>query len=328
LDTRLLSLLRESSPGWVSSEVLRQGDGVSRVTISKRVQKLQGLGYKIESSTRKGYRLLGEPNDLHADDLKARLAGTDFYATPFILKQETGSTNDDLRKLAEEGAPEGTVLFSERQREGRGRRGRTWYSQPGDSLLFSILLRPPFPPGQGTLIPLLAATAVYRALTSMGIDNVGIKWPNDVLIEDKKVCGILCEMSVSLEGIEYALLGMGLNVSTPAGDFPEELQSIACSLNSATGKQWDRADVMVQILEDMAHLIQQLWDGDTASILEGWKEGAVTPGQQVDVTLGDGSRVSGQARGVTQEGALVLKLNDGSERVFHSGEVSVRPTTL
>lgn len=318
-------MLRSACPEWVSSEHLRQADGVSRVTISKRIKKLQTLGYPVESSPGKGYRLTGEPEPLNAEDLESRLAGIPLYQFPFSLKQETGSTNDDLRVLAEQGAPEGTVLFSERQMEGRGRRGRSWFATAGDALQFSLLLRPPVPPGRGTLIPLLAAAAVYRALTSLGIDGVGIKWPNDVLIDGKKVCGILCEMSVSLEGIDYALLGMGLNVSTAAGDFPAELQESACSLRSATGKTWDRAEVWVRILQETATLVQMLWKGDTESILEEWKEGAVTPGQEVDVTLGDGTVASGKAGGVTPEGALILTLKDGSERVFHSGEVSLRP---
>ncbi len=298
--------------------------GVSRVTVSKRVRTLQSLGYRIESSPGKGYRLQEEPQAIVAEDVQARLSGSTLYQHPFVIKTETGSTNDDLKALAEQGAPEGTVVFSERQHQGRGRRGRPWFAAPGDALQFSLLLRPPLPPGQGTLIPLLAATAVYRALTSLGICGVGIKWPNDVLIDGKKVCGILCEMSVSLEGIDYALLGMGLNVATRAEDFPEELKPLACSLVSAAGQEWDRSEVWVAILKEIAGLVERLWAGDASAILEGWREGAVTPGQQVNVILSDESVVSGLALGVTREGALRLELQDGSERVFHSGEVSLR----
>jgi BirA family biotin operon repressor/biotin-[acetyl-CoA-carboxylase] ligase len=327
MDADLLEQLRDSSPEWISGEVLRRQSGVSRVTISKRIAKLQNLGYQIESSTRKGYRLLAEASVLNAEDLEHRLQGSSLYQHPFVIKHETGSTNDDLRALALEGAPEGTVVVSERQFQGRGRRGRSWFAEAGDALLFSILLRPPVPPGQGTLIPLLAATAVYRALCRLGVKDVQIKWPNDVLLCGKKVCGILCEMSVSLEGIEYAMLGLGLNVSTTESRFPEEIREIACSLASATGRSWERPVVLTAVLEEMELLIHALWQGDRDEILEGWREGAVTPGQDITVTLADGSSVQGQALGVNDEGALRLWLPDGTEQVFHSGEVTLRTNT-
>ena len=322
--SQLLAALREAQPDWVTSEFLRAREEVSRAAISKRIRKLTDLGYDIESSPRKGYRLLAEPSDLTAADLKGLLASSTMYQHPFELLPETGSTNDVLRVRAEEGAPEGTVVLAERQHQGRGRRGRSWIGEPGDSLLFSVLLRPPVPPGQGTLIPLLAATAVYRALGEMGVEGVGIKWPNDVLIHGRKVCGILCEMSVSLEGIDYAILGMGINVSTDPDSFPEEFREVACSLTSSTGKDFSRRDVWVAILKHLETLVKQLWSGDRAGILEAWREGAVTPGQAVDMHLADGSVVSGTAVGLTEEGALTVDLDDGTRRIFHSGEVSLR----
>lgn len=328
MDARILATLRAATPEWVSSEVLRQHEEVSRMTISKRIRSLQALGYRIESRPSKGYRLLEEPTELDAEDLRLHLSSSTFYQHPFHLKQETGSTNDDLRALAGEGAPEGTVIFSERQLQGRGRRGRVWFAPAGEALQFSVLLRPPIAPGQGTLIPLLTAAAVYRALTALGVPDVGIKWPNDVLIDGKKVCGVLCEMSVSLEGIDYALLGIGLNVTTSTEQFPEELREIACSLASATGKNWNRKEVWVAVLNELETLIRALWNGNRAEILEAWRAGAVTPGQLVDVMLANGSTVTGQATGVTEDGALRLILPDGKEQIFHSGEVSVRPNSL
>lgn len=325
MDTRILTLLREARPDWVSSRVLRQADGVSRVTVSKRVRTLQSLGYRIESSPGKGYRLQEEPQAIVAEDVQARLSGSTLYQHPFVIKTETGSTNDDLKALAEQGAPGGTVVFSERQLQGRGRRGRTWFATPGDALQFSLLLRPPLPPGQGTLIPLLAAAGVHRAFHRLGVQGSGIKWPNDVLLNGKKVCGILCEMSVSLEGIDYALLGMGLNVATPAEAFPEELRPLACSLASSTGADWDRTQVWVTVLQEIEALVHPLWAGDVTAVLDAWREGAVTPGQTVDLTRADGAVVSGLALGVTGEGALRLRMADGTEQVFHSGEVSLRP---
>lgn len=323
--THILDRLRSCPEAWVSGELLGQDAGISRAAVSKRIRKLQSLGYTIESRSRKGYRLMSEPQDLRPEHLAIALRDLSFYQHPFHIHQETGSTNDDVRRLAESGAPEGTVVFSERQEIGRGRRGREWFAAPGEALLFSLLLRPPIPPGQGTLIPLLAATAVYRALRRLGVEDVGIKWPNDVLIGNRKLCGILCEMSVTLEGIEFAILGMGLNVSTPEDRFPEDLRETACSLRSATGSSWDRKQVWVAVLEELEPLIQDLWSGHVESVLQGWREGAVTPGQHIQVTCADGSTVKGEALGVTGEGALRLLKEDGTEQVFHSGEVTLRP---
>jgi BirA family biotin operon repressor/biotin-[acetyl-CoA-carboxylase] ligase len=322
--TRLLAILREARPEWVTSDVLREREAVSRTAISKRIRKLIDLGYQIETRSRKGYRLVEEPSELCAKDVELLLGDSAFYHHPFEIVPEAGSTNSLLRERAEQGAPEGTVVLAERQREGRGRRGRSWEGTPGESLLFSVLLRPSVPPGQGTLIPLLAATAVYRALRELGVQDVGIKWPNDVLIRGRKVCGILCEMSVSMEGIDYAILGMGINVGTETDQFPEAFRDTACSLHSSTGLNWSRREVWVCVLKHLERLLLDFRDGDPQGILEAWKEGAVTLGQQVDVHLADGTTVAGRAVGVNHEGALILELRDGTQRVFHSGEVSLR----
>ena len=324
-ETHLLRALREASPGWVSGQELGREAGVSRAAISKRIRKLLAQGFEVESSPRKGYRLLRADVRLTPGEMARGLATCRFYRHPFHIKEVTQSTNDDLRVLAEQGAPEGTVVFAEVQRAGRGRRGRSWFSRPGDAVQFSLLLRPPIRPGEGTLIPLMAATAVYRTLRNLGVEGVEIKWPNDVLIEGRKVCGILCEMSVSLEGIEYAMLGVGLNVSTPEEAFPPELRDAACSLVSATGKPWSRPQVWLEILKELAPLIDLLWKGEREEILEGWRQGAVSPGQEVELRSANGDVTRGRVQGVNEEGALQLLLPDGTLRTFHSGEVSLRP---
>lgn len=321
----LIQILKQHAPGWVSSEVLREPSGVSRAAISKQIRKLIALGYEIESSPRKGYRLVREPDRLSADTLQPWLEGTRFEAGSHRFLESTGSTNDDVRKLAMEGAPEGSMVFADAQDQGRGRRGRKWMSRPGEAVLGSVLLRPPLSPQEATLLPLVAAVAICNALRETGVKDAGIKWPNDVLISGRKVCGVLCEMSVDMDGIEFAVLGFGLNVHTPLSAFPPELQEIACSLASETGGEWSRVDVTGRILQQLERLLELVYNGECDQVLAEWREGSVTLGQRVTVTQGDGSSRVGVAEEVDASGALRVREDDGTLRTYHSGEVSLRP---
>lgn len=323
MNIHLLEILRQEAPEWVSSEQLRQPSGVSRAAISKQIKGWQALGFEIESSPRKGYRLLRDPDSLQPEVILPFLAGTRFAGGPFVFKEVTPSTNDDCRQLAEQGAAEGALVLAEVQEQGRGRRGHRWFGRAGDCLQFSVLLRPPIRPQDATLIPLLAATAVARAIKKAGIEGVGIKWPNDVLIDGRKVCGVLCEMSVDMEGIQYAMLGMGLNVNTPGERFPAELQAIACSLASVSGRTWRRGELLVAILKELDAQLTLAWQGDTPQILQAWREVAVTLGRRIDVLMPDGAVLKGVAEDVNGQGALMLRDDNGALRALHSGEVSL-----
>lgn len=319
----LLKNLRLASPDWVSSEVLRQPSGVSRAAISKQVKALQASGYEIESSPRKGYRLLKDPDRLQPEEIKAKLSGTRFMEGQYIFKEVVESTNDEVKRMAAEGAPEGSLVLAEVQEKGRGRRGRNWFGRAGDSLQFSVLLRPPLRPQDATLIPLLAATSVYRALKNFGVPDIGIKWPNDVLICGRKLCGVLCEMSVDMEGIQYAMLGIGINVNTPEEQFPVEIRETASSLAIETAKVWRRSDLLVEILREMDLQLEKAWRGDAAGVIENWREGALTLGKSIQVQMPDGSVLAGVAEDVNGQGALQLRDEIGKLHILHSGEVSL-----
>lgn len=323
MNVHVLEMLRRAAPEWVSSEQLRQPSGVSRAAISKQMKAWQALGYEIESSPRKGYRLLRDPDSLRAEQIQPFLAGTRFAGGTYLFKEVTPSTNDDLRLLAGQGAAEGTLVLAEVQEQGRGRRGRRWFGRAGDCLQFSVLLRPPISAQEATLIPLLAATAVARALTSAGAAGVGIKWPNDVLIDGRKVCGVLCEMSVDMEGIQYAMLGIGLNVNTPGALFPPELRETACSLASVSGHPWHRGKLLVGILRELDQQIGLAWRGQFQEILGAWRASAVTLGKSIEVLMPDGRVLKGVAEDVNAQGALMLRDADGRLQALHSGEVSL-----
>lgn len=319
----LLELLRASAPEWVSGEVLRRSDAVSRVMISKRIRRLVEEGYVIESSPRKGYRLVFEPDIPTAARMLPLLQGTRFAVGEWQWTERSSSTNDDVRRMALAGAPEGSVAVADVQEAGRGRRGRAWFGAPGASLAFSLLLRPPIEPRRSTLLPLLAAVGVHSALQKLGLRDIGIKWPNDILAGDRKLCGILCEMSLDMDRIESAAMGIGLNVNTLPGDFPTDIRGIACSLAMVSGRRWNRCEVLAVILRELDVLLEEAWNKGFEEMLQRWRAGSVTLGRRIEVVRGDGSLLEGVTEDIGPEGALLLRDDAGLRHTLHSGEVSL-----
>jgi len=321
----ILETLRAAQGGWVTGETLREPFGVSRVAISKQIRGLKDRGYLIESVTRKGHRLLAEPDDLSPEILYPMLAGTRFANGTIRRLDVTGSTNDDAKELAQAGAVEGSLVLAEFQEKGRGRRGRSWFCRQGESILASMVLRPPLGPAKCGLLPLLTAVAIREALTALGVEGVGIKWPNDILVRGRKLAGILCEINTDFDRVSYAVVGFGLNVHTTPDAFPEEVRDIACSLRDVTGKVWRRRDVLAEILRRMHLLLDALWAERTEVILEKWRAGNVTLGHTVRVAMPDGTVLSGVAEDLDETGALRLREADGGLRTLSSGEISLGP---
>lgn len=319
----ILETLRGAQGEWVSGERLREPFGVSRMAVSKQVRALREKGYGIETGTRKGYRLLSEPDGLYPEMVLPRLQGTRFAEGPYKALDVTSSTNDEIRTLAETGVAEGAMVTAEVQMAGRGRRGRTWFGQRGDSLMVSLLLRPPIPPSRCGLLPLLTAVAMREALTSLGVVGVGIKWPNDLILEGRKLGGILCEISSDFESVSHAVIGLGLNVNTRERTFPEEVRPLACSLRMVTGRVWPRLEILEAYLRQMDRYLAEAWRGEFSRMLADWRAGSVTLGRRIEVTMPDGQRVTGKALDVDDSGALIFEADCG--RVMHltSGEVSL-----
>ena len=319
----ILSELRKAEGGWVTGEALGRACGMSRAAISKRMRALRARGYVIESVTRKGHRLVEEPDDLEREALESRLGGGRFARGQYVHVAETGSTNDDARMLAQSGAPEGSLVVADVQTEGRGRRGRVWHSAPGESLLVSLVLRPPIAPMRCGWIPLLTAVALRGALLELGISGVGIKWPNDVLVDGRKLAGILCEISSDFEQVSHAVVGIGLNVNTAPEAFPAEVRALACSLRGMTGQVWRRADVLVALLAEMDHWLDRLWAGELEALKAAWEAGSVTLGRQIEVQMPNGELRTGLAECLDEGGGLWLRLSGGQRQLLTSGEVSL-----
>lgn len=319
----ILEKLREAEGEWVSGEVLRAPFGVSRMAVSKQVRVLRERGFGIETGTRKGYRLVSEAEGLYPELVLPLLQGTRFASAGYRALESTASTNDDIRELAEAGAPEGWVVTAEAQRAGRGRRGRSWFGQRGDSLMVSLLLRPPISPSRCGLLPLLTAVAAREALAEQGVEGVGIKWPNDLILDGRKLAGILCEISSDFDAVSHAVIGLGMNVNTAAADFPGAVRGVACSLRMVTGRTWSRLEILAGYLRQMDGYLCEAWRGDFGRMLADWRAASVTLGRSIEVTLPDGSRLQGLARDLDDSGALVFETRRGEIRHLTGGEVSL-----
>jgi BirA family biotin operon repressor/biotin-[acetyl-CoA-carboxylase] ligase len=322
IDVQILNALRRAAGGSVSGTELSQNLGVSRAAVWARIEELRSLGYDIEASPHHGYRLLGAPDVLHADDLLSRLGPTRVIGRDIRVFQSTTSTNDVVEKLARDGVKEGVVVFAESQTRGRGRLGRKWLSPARKGLWFSVLLRPDLPPLQTTRLTVASATALRRAIHSHTGLEPEIKWPNDLLIHGRKTAGILTELSAELDHIKYVILGIGVDVNLSSADFPAELRHQATSLKAELGKPVFRPPLAVAILRELDHDYARITAGRFADIADEWEKHCTTIGRNVAIRAGD-RRVRGRAEALGEEGALLLRTEHGHLERIVGGDVSI-----
>jgi BirA family biotin operon repressor/biotin-[acetyl-CoA-carboxylase] ligase len=302
----------------ISGEYLAAQLGLSRAAVWKRVHRLKAQGYVIEGSPRRGYRLLAVPDRLLPEEVLQGLK-TRLFTGPVHYFETLDSTNDLAKALAAQGAPEGAVVVAEAQTSGRGRLGREWDSPPGVGLYVSLVLRPMLPPMELPQITLTTAVAVVRAVRRVTGLAPGIKWPNDLLINGKKLGGILTEMETESDRIRHVVVGLGLNVNNPG--FPFDLAATATSLALAAGRTFSRVNLLQAWLEEFEELYDRFLNQGFAEILEEWKGAAVTLGQIVTVRQGP-REISGQATDVAPDGALLLRTIDGEMVRVTSGEIT------
>ncbi len=315
---KALRALQENG-GYLSGEALSEQLDISRAAVWKAITALREQGYEIDSVTGKGYRLVSCPDILTEEAIRSGLTGS--LVTRIYTMESVDSTNNEAKRRAQEGAPHGSVFVAEEQTGGKGRLGRVWKSPPKTGLWFTLLLRPNATPEQVTNLTLFAGLAVSRAIHALTGLPAQIKWPNDVVIEGKKVCGILTEMAAEMESVEYVIPGIGVNVNTES--FPEDIAWKATSLYLSTGKKWSRATVLQAILREMEELLHRQEEKGTGAVLAEYRENCVTIGKPVSTQRGN-IRLSGIAENITDTGELIVRQSNGSELIINSGEVSVQ----
>ena len=321
----VLRLLQNGGGDYVSGEAVSAALGVSRAAVWKAVDALRRDGYEIESRKNRGYRLVSAPDDLSAPSILARLGATERVGRRLCCFERIDSTNAYLKRAASEGAEDGTAAVADEQTGGRGRRGRSFLSPAGKGVYLSVLLRPPVEAAR--LLPLtgFAAVAVCDAVERVARVRPQIKWTNDLVLGGRKLCGILTELSVEGESgaLQYAVVGIGVNVAHTRGDFPPELADVATSLALETGERVSRAALAAAMIEELDALYAALLRGDTRRYLDAYRRGCLTIGREVQLLWQD-TRERVRAVDVDDELGLVVVRGDGSRDVIRTGEVSVR----
>lgn len=322
LDMEILRALRNPDGGWVSGSELSRELGVTRAAVWGRVDELRKVGYQIEANPHQGYRLIASPDALHADDLLARLSDQRVVGRIIRVFKETASTNDTIEKLAREGALEGAVVFAESQTRGRGRLGRQWLSPAGKGLWFSLLLRPDLRPREATRLTVVAATAIRRAIVNVTGLKPGIKWPNDLMLNGRKVAGILTEISAETDQVKYVILGVGVDVNQTASDFPKSLSKVARSLQMAGGQPVDRAALAAEVLRQLDRDYARACQGEFQDVAEEWESACVTLGKTICIRIGT-RLVEGRAEALDGDGALLVRTEHGHLECVTGGDLTL-----
>lgn len=349
MKSEIITLLRQRGT-YVSGQELCERFGVSRTAVWKAIEQLKKDGYEIEAVKNRGYLLKEDASRVFGrTEIQSRLK-TDWIGQNLYYHEAIDSTNTEAKRLAENGAPEGTLVVADQQSAGRGRRGRAWSSPAGTNLYFTVLLRPQIAPDKASMLTLVMALAVAQGIqtvtqgrtaaqsdgsTTQGTQpvagasddsdafRIGIKWPNDIVLSGRKVCGILTEMSLSVEqgAIDYVVIGVGINVARQ--DFPEEFQGHAVSMEEIFGPT-SRSELLNAVLTAFEGAYRRFIEkGDLSSLKASYDALLVNLGRQVRV-LDPKGEFDGIARGIRDTGELIVELPDKEIRDVYAGEVSVR----
>lgn len=318
---RVCAALQAAEGEYRSGEELSRDIGISRAAVWKAVEALRRQGYDIEARTGKGYRLLQSPDLLRQDTLVHYLTE---QRENWQVLESVDSTNSACRRLALEGAPDGTVVLADCQTAGRGRRGRSFQSPAGKGLFFSILWRPDCAPERLLPLTALSAVAACQAIRRVTGAEVQIKWPNDLVLSGRKLAGILTEMALEGESghVSHVVVGIGINVHQRPEDFGGEVADIATSLDLALGKNICRAQLAAALLEEMDLLRREVLFAPEKWLAD-YRAACLSIGRTVQLIRGE-SRERVQALAVDEQYGLVVRHQDGTEETVRSGEVSVR----
>lgn len=320
MKTRLLRILRETKE-YVSGQQLCECFGVSRTAVWKMIGQLKEEGYEIEAVKNRGYRIVNTPDVMTSQEILSRLH-SEWMGHKCIHLTSIDSTNNYARKIAEEGALAGTLVVADEQTAGKGRRGRSWETPDHVNIMMTLLLRPRIHPGPAPRMTLLMAMAAAQSIRAETGLEAFIKWPNDVVLNGKKVCGILTEMSAEVDYINYVVVGIGINVNQES--FSRELARTAGSLYLELGKKISRAALAVRIVERFEKLYETFVKTEDLRELYGEYNGmCINCGRQVQVRE-PGNVYTGTTDGINEKGELIVRREDGETVCIYAGEVSVR----
>lgn len=315
----LLERLMTAGGEPVSGQMIADEAGVSRTAVWKWVRELEEDGYTIRSVRKKGYLLEASP-DLLAPALIRKHLNDDSFVSDIHHYESVGSTMPIAHRVAQNGAQDGTVIVAEEQTEGRGRLARPWSSAAGKGIWMSVILKPDIPPHQAPQFTLIAAVAICRAIEETSGVEVRIKWPNDLLVDGRKVTGILTELQADPDRVQAIILGIGINVNQKPSDFPEELADIATSIRVEAGQPVDRAALAAAVLKNIGKYSRLYLEKGFAPIKALWEANSDTIGRKVNAVMMR-ETVTGIATGITEDGILEILTQDGKTRGIYSADI-------
>ncbi len=316
----ILKILRNAN-GYVSGQVLCDHFGVSRTAVWKAIKQLQSEGYQINAVRNRGYIFVDGADVVLKEEIES-LLDTRWAGSNVVCFDETGSTNDQAKKLAYDGAPNGTLVVADRQVSGKGRKGRSWESPSGVGIWMSLVVRPAISAASAPMLTLIMAMAVAKGIKKVTDIECQIKWPNDLVVNKKKVCGILTEMSTEFSDIRYIVIGVGINVSQTG--FDGELSDTATSLFIESGKNFKRSEIIAAAMEAFEEYYAKFIETDDLSALKD-EYNAILVSKDGEVCVLDPSgSFQGISLGISDNGGLLVRRIDGAITEVISGEVSVR----
>jgi BirA family biotin operon repressor/biotin-[acetyl-CoA-carboxylase] ligase len=321
MEKKVLDMLRRRAGRYVSGQAISRRLGVSRTAVWKAIAALRGNGFRIESAAGRGYRLEAGPDRLLGFDIEVGL-DTKIIGRQVVSFDSVSSTIETASELARKGAPEGTVVVADAQSGGRGRLGRKWSSPPGVGIWTSIILRPAIPPRDAPKLTLLAAVTVATVLREGYTLAAEIKWPNDVVVSGRKICGALTELVAEQDAVRYVITSFGLNVNQTRAKFPAEVRDVATSIRIEAGRMQDRPDVFRRVLREFDRQYARFSESNGREVLDQWRMLSGTLGKRVTVQLRDG-KIEGIAKDVEHDGSLIIDVGGGVVRSVAYGDVTI-----
>ncbi|ARK30339.1 biotin--[acetyl-CoA-carboxylase] ligase [Halalkalibacter krulwichiae] len=321
LKEELLKVFAEHPGEFVSGEKISQKLGCSRTAIWKHIDELRKNGYQLESAPRKGYRLVSKGDGIQPHEVKVALK-TNRFGSEITYFNEIESTQTVAHELSHKGVKEGHVVIANEQTAGKGRLGRKWYSKSGTSVSMSIILRPELPPQQTPQLTLLAAVAVVRAIKSNVGISCDIKWPNDILLNGKKLVGILTEMQADPDVVHSIIIGIGLNVNQDSSEFDDEIKEVATSLRIVKGRVIERAQLIAAILNELETLYDLYLEEGFKPIKSLWEANSISVGTYIYArTMRE--VIYGFAKGITDDGVLLVEDQQGVTHKIYSADIEI-----
>ncbi|MFD1738523.1 biotin--[acetyl-CoA-carboxylase] ligase [Bacillus salitolerans] len=322
LREKLLQLFTQAEGEFVSGQKLSEVLGCSRTAIWKHIEDLRQEGYELEAIRRKGYRIIMKPEKITSNEIQLGLT-TNYLGRTIHYEETVTSTQKIAHKLAYEGTPEGTIVVAEEQLAGKGRLDRAWHSPKYTGIWMSIILRPTIPPQQAPQLTLLAAVSVAQAIQEVTSIEPEIKWPNDILVRGKKTVGILTELQAEADRINSVIIGIGINVNQSNEDFPDDLKHKATSLSLEAKKIINRAELIQAILSKLEKRYEEYLRTGFLGIKLMWEAYAISIGKEITASTLKG-KISGYAKGITDEGILMLEDKEGLIHYIHSADIEIK----